>query len=106
MTNNLSPEQERIFLNAYFERDPKQQEWQQLNTAKRKYYLVVASIWFRFAEVPGEQTALIDQKLESSTLKSAREHLKEGSVVNIRTAPKEEILQYALSFYRAYLDSQ
>jgi thiamine kinase-like enzyme len=104
LINALNPHQEELFLSSYFGRSPTKAEWQRLKAAKRKYYLVVAAIWFRFAEVPQEQVSLIDQKFAASVLKDADDYLKEGTVVNIRTAPKEDVLQYALSFYKAYLD--
>lgn len=105
VTNHLTIEQETLFLFSYFGRQPTESEWQQLKEAKRKYYLIVAAIWFRFAETSQDQVSLLDQKLMSPDLKDANEYLKEGTVVHIHQAPKEEVLNYALSFYKAYLNS-
>jgi hypothetical protein len=52
-----------------------------------------------------ERVAKLDAQLRSDSLKKASEYLKEGKVVDPRTASSEEMTSYALSFYKAYLEN-
>jgi len=113
LLSNLSPEQERIFLNAYLGRKPSDAEYKTLQEEKAKVCLLTAAIWLRFSETlddrsnPLEQRVeALDQELNSPSLKSAQDYLREGIVVDLKTAPKSEIKSFALSFYKAYLKAQ
>lgn len=109
----LSPVQERIFLEAYFGRVPTEEECKVLQQEKVKVYLLTASIWIRFSETPEERAlpmeqrvATLDRELDSPMLKKADDYLREGAVADLRSASTAEIRSYALSFYKAYLESR
>lgn len=109
---NLSPAQERIFLEAYFERTPSEKEYEILRQEKANVCLLTAMVWLRYSEDEEERAlplasrvSALDAELHSSTLKSAQDYLREGVVIDFFTAPKSAIKSYALSFYKAYLDA-
>ncbi len=113
LISDFSQSQERAFLEAYFGRAPLEEDYAVLQEAKAKVCLYTAAIWFRFSEDPEEQllsyasrVEALDAELNAPTLKAAQDYLREGVVVNFRTAPKSEVKSYALSFYKAYLDAK
>ncbi len=113
LLNNMTPLQEQTFLTAYFGRAPTEKDGERLKAGKAKVCLVIATIWFRFGEsledkkIPLEQrVALLDEQLNSPLLKPASAYLRAGLVVNIHSENKQEVRLYALSFYKAYLESQ
>jgi serine/threonine protein kinase len=113
LLSNLSPLQEEVFLEAYFGRKPLEKEREILKKEKAKICLLTATIWLRYSETPDEtvfplesRIAALDAELYSPTLKSIQEYLREGIVVDLKTAPKSEVKSYALSFYKAYLETQ
>jgi len=110
---HLSPNQEKTLLKAYFEKPQITQEYEILQQEKAKVYLLAAAIWFRFSETEEEiqmplepRVAALDQELYSPTLRLADDYLEKQEVVHLKTAPKPAIRSYALSFYKAYLDSR
>ena len=110
---NLSKLQEKLFLEAYFGRNPTQEEFEILYEEKSKVNLLTAVLWFRFSETTQERTlpivarvAALDAALYSPTLKPAQDYLNEQIVVDLNTDEKSAIKSYALSFYKAYLDSK
>lgn len=113
LLSNLSPLKEEVFLEAYFGRKPSEKECEILREEKAKICLLTAAIWFRFSETLDEvalpfksRITALDAELYSPALKSIQDYLREGIVVGLNTAPKSEVRSYALSFYRAYLESQ
>ena len=113
LLSNLAPNQEKVFLEAYFGRTPSEKEFAILKEEKAKVCLLTATLWLRFSETLEERTlplesriSALDAELYSSTLKSAQDYLREGIVVDLNTAPKSAIKSYALSFYKAYLEAQ
>ena len=110
LLSNLSPEQEKIFLESYFGRTSSEKEHETLKEEKAKICLLTATLWFRFSETEEEKAlplasriSALDTELSSPTLKSIDYYLKDGVVVDLNTAPKSAIKSYALSFYKAYL---
>ncbi len=113
LLSNLSPLQEEVFLEAYFDRKTSEKEREILKGEKAKICLLTAAIWLRFSETPEEMAlplesriAALDAELYSPSLKSIQDYLGEGIVVDLNTAPKSEVKSYALSFYKAYLEAQ
>lgn len=113
LLSNLSPLQEGVFLEAYFGRKPSEKEWEILKEEKAKVCLLTAAIWLRFSETSDEvalplesRIAALDAELYSPCLKSIRDYLGDGIVVDLNTAPKSEVKSYGLSFYKAYLEAQ
>lgn len=113
LLSNLSPLQEEIFLEAYFGRKPLGKEREILKEEKAKVCLLTAAIWLRFSETPEEialplesRIAALNGELYSPALKSIQEYLGDGNVVDMNTAPKSAVRSYALSFYKAYLETQ
>ncbi len=110
LLSNLGKEKEREFLESYFGRQPTADDYSMLEQAKLKAYLTTAAIWLRYSDndlsIPySERVAKLDAQLRSDSLKKASEYLKEGKVVDPRTASREEMTSYALSFYKAYLEN-
>lgn len=100
LISNMSEEQERGLLSAYFGRLPTTAELHELDEVKRRVCLLAATIWLRCwggKEPP-------DERLSSPSLPKAEEYLRSGTVVNPYTGSKEAVLDYGLSFYRAYLE--
>jgi Ser/Thr protein kinase RdoA (MazF antagonist) len=108
---NLSPSQEKIFLEAYLGRAPSEQEYQILKEEKAKVCLLTATLWLRYSETLEEGTlplasriSALDAELHSPTLPSVQDYLSKGIVIDLNTAPKPAVRSYALSFYKAYLE--
>ncbi len=113
LLSNLTVTQEKIFLTSYLGRAASKKELQTLKENKGIVCLLKAALWFQFSETDKERMlphatriSSLDTKLYSSTLKSFQDYLAEQDVVNFYTAPKSEVKSYALSFYKAYLESK
>lgn len=113
LLSNLSTFQEEVFLKAYFGRRPSEKECEILRKEKAKICLLTAAIWLRFSETLEEvelplesRIAALDAELNSPILKSIQDYLGEGIVVDLNLAPKSAVKSYALSFYRAYLETK
>ncbi len=110
LLTNMTDEQERVFLKAYFGREATSHELERLKEGQSKIYLITAAIWLRYSEsledqqlTYHERVVKLDAQLNDPSLKNAREYLREGKVVDLRSDSKEAIKAYALSFYKAYL---
>lgn len=100
LLSNMSEEQERGLLRAYFGRPATAEELRELHGVKREVCLLAATVWLRCwggKEPP-------DERLNSPTLPKAEEYLRSGRVVNPYKGSKEAVLDYGLSFYRSYLE--
>lgn len=111
LLSNMGKENEEKFLESYFGRESSSQDFKSLEKAKLKVYLITAAIWLRYSNndpsIPYfERVAKLDAELHSNSLKKASEYLREGKVVDLRTASKKEITSYALSFYKAFLENR
>ena len=77
LLSNLSPSQEKIFLEAYFGSTPSEKEYEILKEEKAKVCLLTAALWLRYSEtfekgaLPLEsRTSALDAEPYSSNLKS------------------------------------
>ncbi len=110
VTTNMSPDQEKIFLEAYLGRPPEKSDLEILLNGKCNFYLSVAATCFYFSEneedkkLPlKERVDQLDSQLRSRKLKPSEEYLREGILLTLQDTSKEDFKQIALSFYKAFL---
>jgi len=109
---NLSPSQESKLLESYFGRAISEEEEALLNEEKAKLFLFTAALCFRCSETEEERSlpieariAALDSELHSPNLKPVQDYLGKD-LIDLHNAPKAAIKSYALSFYKAYLETR
>lgn len=111
LLNGISGEKLEHFLAAYHGRKPTQEEIVQVKLAQKLVCFVSATVYFDFSESKKDKeielktkVANLDKLLQSSEVKSMLECIKENKVISVKSHRKDEIKQYAISCYKAFLE--
>lgn len=108
----IQDENMNIFLKSYFERDPNEAELNAVKLAQKLTCFLTAVVWLDFSETKSDKKTPIetrrkalDDLLKSKDFKTAEEFIKEGEFVSVKSEDKLQIKQYAMAFYKKYLES-
>ncbi len=101
-----------LFLENYLERTPLQTELHAVKLAQKLVSFLTSIVWFDFSEskkdkkIPIEtRQKSLDDLLNSKDLKTAEDFINASETVSVKSKNKLLIKQYALAFYKRYLNS-
>ncbi len=111
MLNGVLGEKLETFLNAYFGRAPSQDELNAVKLSQKLVCFLTSLVYFDFSESKKDKDIdlktkikTLDDVLNSDSQESALDMIKEDKYVSIKSRPKDPVKQYALAFYKSFLN--
>ncbi len=111
LLSGMNHQQSAVFLEGYLGHQASAEESAKLFLAQARTCFLTAVVWFDFSEteeereVPiSERVLRLDEKLASPNLSTVHDYIVEGKKVNPLTGPTHEVLLFALSHYKEYLN--
>lgn len=100
----------QLFLENYLGTQASQKEFEVVKLAQKLVSFLTSLVWFDFSETKKdkkisieERQKFLDDLLKSKDFKSAKDFIKDGKIVSIKSRNKLLVKQYALAFYKNYL---
>lgn len=100
----------QLFLENYLGTQASQKEFEVVKLAQKLVSFLTSLVWFDFSETKKdkkisieERQQFLDDLLKSKDFKSAEDFIKDGKIVSIKSRNKLLVKQYALAFYKNYL---
>lgn len=107
----ISDKNLELFLKSYLERNPSQTEIAAVKLAQKLVSFLTFAVWLDFSESKKDKKIPIETRrkalndlLNSKDLKTAEDFINENKTVSIKSRNKMLIKQYALAFYKRYLN--
>lgn len=108
--NGLDENQSKIFLKAYFGREPTKEEWKQLKLAQKRTSFLTSTVWFDFSESKQDKLVPLEDRLEkvnrllkSENIRLGQDYIAKEEIISPLSGQHEALKLYALGFLKTYI---